>query len=144
MKHNAAMLGQFLTSRRRQFVRAQIGLPEIAGRTTRGLRREEVAYLAGVSVTWYTWLEQGRDVTPSRQVVDALARTLRLSHAEHVYLSALAGHSAPQPAKDASPGTVPAHVQRLLDALADYPALVIAQDWAILAWNEPFAGGYPN
>jgi transcriptional regulator with XRE-family HTH domain len=58
---------------------------------TRGLRREEVAYLAGVSVTWYTWLEQGRDVTPSRQVVDSLARTLRLSHAEHVYLSALPG-----------------------------------------------------
>ena len=111
---------------------------------TRGLRREEVAYLAGVSVTWYTWLEQGRDVTPSRQVVDSLARTLRLSHAEHVYLSALAGHSAPQPAEDPSPGTVPAHVQRLLDALADYPALVIAPDWAILAWNAVYEALYPN
>jgi transcriptional regulator with XRE-family HTH domain len=144
MKHNAATLGQFLTSRRRQLVRAQIGLPQIAGRTTRGLRREEVAYLAGVSVTWYTWLEQGRDVTPSRQVVDSLARTLRLSHAEHLYLSALAGHSAPQPADDGSAGTVPAHVQRLLDALADYPALVIAQDWAILAWNDIYAAVYPN
>jgi transcriptional regulator with XRE-family HTH domain len=103
-----------------------------------------VAYLAGVSVTWYTWLEQGRDVTPSRQVVDSLARTLRLSHAEHVYLSALAGHSAPQPAEDPSPGTVPAHVQRLLDALADYPALVIAPDWAILAWNALYEAVYPN
>jgi transcriptional regulator with XRE-family HTH domain len=144
MKNNAAMLGQFLTSRRRQLVRAHLGLPQIAGRTTRGLRREEVAYLAGVSVTWYTWLEQGRDVTPSRQVVDSLARTLRLSHAEHVYLSALAGHSAPQPAEDPSPGTVPAHVQRLLDALADYPALVIAPDWAILAWNAVYEALYPN
>jgi transcriptional regulator with XRE-family HTH domain len=144
MKHNAAILGQFLTSRRRQLVRAQIGLPQIAGRTTRGLRREEVAYLAGVSVTWYTWLEQGRDVTPSRQVVDSLARTLRLSHAEHVYLSALAGHSAPQPANDPSPATVPAHVQRLLDALADYPALVIAPDWTILAWNAVYEALYPN
>jgi transcriptional regulator with XRE-family HTH domain len=144
MKHNAAILGQFLTSRRRQLVRAQIGLPQIAGRTTRGLRREEVAYLAGVSVTWYTWLEQGRDVTPSRQVVDSLARTLRLSHAEHVYLSALAGHSAPQPADDPSPATVPAHVQRLLDALADYPALVIAPDWTILAWNAVYEALYPN
>jgi hypothetical protein len=67
-----------------------------------------------------------------------------LSHAEHVYLSALAGHSAPQPAEDASPGTVPAHVQRLLDALGDYPALVIAQDWAILAWNAIYAALYPN
>jgi transcriptional regulator with XRE-family HTH domain len=143
MKHNAAMIGQFLTSRRRQLVRAQLGLPQIA-RTTRGLRREEVAYLAGVSVTWYTWLEQGRDVTPSRQVVDSLARTLRLSHAEHVYLSALAGHSAPQRAEDPSPGTVPAHMQRLLDSLADYPALVIAPDWAILAWNAVYAAVYPN
>lgn len=144
MKHNAAMMGQFLTSRRRQLVRAHLGLPQIAGRTTRGLRREEVAYLAGVSVTWYTWLEQGRDVTPSRQVVDSLARTLRLSHAEHAYLSALAGHSAPQPAEGASPGTVPAHIQRLLDTLADYPALVIAPDWAILAWNALYAAVYPN
>jgi transcriptional regulator with XRE-family HTH domain len=144
MKRNATMMGQFLTSRRRQLVRAHLGLPQIAGRMTRGLRREEVAYLAGVSVTWYTWLEQGRDVTPSRQVVDSLARTLRLSHAEHAYLSALAGHSAPQPAEDPSPGTVPAHIQRLLDALADYPALVIAQDWAILAWNDVYAAVYPN
>ena len=144
MKHNAAMMGQFLTNRRRQLVRAQLGLPHIAGRTTRGLRREEVAYLAGVSVTWYTWLEQGRDVTPSRQVVDSLARTLRLSHAEHVYLSSLAGYSAPHPAEDPSPGAVPAHVQRLLDALADYPALAIAPDWAILAWNAIYAAVYPN
>jgi transcriptional regulator with XRE-family HTH domain len=144
MKHNAAMMGQFLTSRRRQLVRAHLGLPDITGRMTRGLRREEVAYLAGVSVTWYTWLEQGRDITPSRQVVDSLARTLRLSHAEHVYLSALAGHSAPHPAKVPSPGTVPAHVQRLLDALAEYPALAITPDWAIVAWNAAYVGLYPN
>ena len=144
MKHNAAMMGRFLTSRRRQLVRAHLGLPEIAGRTTRGLRREEVAYLAGVSVTWYTWLEQGRDVTPSRQVVDSLARTLRLSHAEHFHLLAMAGYSAPDPTEDPIPHTVPAHVQRLLDALGDYPALVIAQDWAILAWNAVYAALYPN
>jgi transcriptional regulator with XRE-family HTH domain len=144
MKNNAAMIGQFLTSRRRQLVRADLGLPQLAGRKTRGLRREEVAYLAGVSVTWYTWLEQGRDVTPSRQVVDSLARTLRLSHAEHVYLSALAGHSAPHPAEVPSAGTVPAHVQRLLDALAEYPSLAIAQDWTILAWNAAYEALYPN
>jgi len=144
VKHNAAMMGQFLKARRRHLVRADLGVPPITGRTTCGLRREEVAYLAGVSVTWYTWLEQGRDVTPSRQVVDSLARTLRLSHAEHVYLLSLAGYSAPHPAEDPSPGTVPAHVQRLLDALPDYPALAIAADWAILAWNAAYAAVYPN
>src|SRR3954447_105576 len=141
---NKVAIGQFLTSRRHQLVRAQFGLPPIPGRLTRGLRREEVAYLAGISVTWYTWLEQGRDVTPSRQVIDSLARTLRLSHAEHVHLSALAGHSAPHPAEDPMPGTAPAHVQRLLDALAEYPALVITPDWTIAAWNAAYVGLYPN
>jgi transcriptional regulator with XRE-family HTH domain len=144
MKSSAAMIGQFLTSRRRQLVRSHLGLPHITGRRAHGLRREEVAYLAGVSVTWYTWLEQGRDVTPSRQVVDSLARTMRLSHPEHVYLLALAGYSAPHPAEGPSAGMVPAHVQRLLDALGDYPALAIAADWAILAWNAAYAAVYPN
>jgi transcriptional regulator with XRE-family HTH domain len=144
VKHNAAMMGEFLTTRRRHLVRDDVGVPPITGRTTCGLRREEVAYLAGVSVTWYTWLEQGRDVTPSRQVVDALARTLRLSHAEHVHVLALAGYSAPPPAEDPSPGTAPAHVQRLLDALADFPALAIAPDWGILAWNAAYEGLYPK
>jgi transcriptional regulator with XRE-family HTH domain len=144
VKHNAAMMGQFLRTRRRHLVRAHLGVPPITGRAVCGLRREEVAYLAGVSVTWYTWLEQGRDVTPSRQVVDSLARTLRLSHAEHVHLLALAGYSAPPSAEDPSPDTAPAHVLRLLDALGDSPALAIAPDWAILAWNAASAGLYPN
>jgi transcriptional regulator with XRE-family HTH domain len=141
--HKAAIMGEFLTTRRRQLVRAHLGLPQLTGRTTCGLRREEVAYLAGVSITWYTWLEQGRDVTPSRQVLDSLARTLRLSHAERVYLLSLAGHSAPPP-DEVTSQTVPAHVQRLLDALFDFPALAIAPDWAILAWNAGYAALYPN
>ena len=144
MKRNAAMMGKFLTSRRRHLVRDAVGAPSLTGRTTCGLRREEVAYLAGVSVTWYTWLEQGRDVTPSRQVVDSLARTLQLSHAEHVHLLALAGYSAPAPSEHPGPGTAPAHVQRLLDALAECPALAIAPDWAISAWNSAYAALYPN
>jgi transcriptional regulator with XRE-family HTH domain len=138
------MMGQFLTAHRRHLVRAHLGVPPITGRTTCGLRREEVAYLAGVSVTWYTWLEQGRDVTPSRQVLDSLARTLQLSQAEHVYLLSLAGYSAPWTAEDASPGTAPPHVQRLLDALGESPALAIGPDWAILAWNAAYACLYPN
>src|ERR1700682_6361553 len=102
------MIGEFLTNRRRHLVRADLGRPPIGGRTC-GLRREEVAYLARVSITWYTWLEQGRDITPSRQVLDALAQTLRLSAAEHLYVLSLAGYSAPQPADDPFPQTVPAH-----------------------------------
>ena len=144
MKHNAAVLGQFLRTRRRQLVRADLGVPPTTGRTTSGLRREEVAYLAGVSITWYTWLEQGRDVTPSRQVLDSLARTLRLSHTEHVYLLALAGYGAPHPAPDPSPDTVPADVARLLEAFTDFPAMAVTTDWTVLAWNAAYAAVYPN
>ncbi|WP_165761874.1 helix-turn-helix transcriptional regulator [Mycolicibacterium moriokaense] len=135
-------MGQFLRRRRSQLVRADFGLP--AGRTTCGLRREEVAYLAGVSVTWYTWLEQGRDITASRQVIDSLAGALRLSHNEHVYLLALAGYGTPRPTEDPSSGTLPAHIRRLLDAFADYPVLVIAPDWTVLGWNAAYEAVYPN
>jgi transcriptional regulator with XRE-family HTH domain len=144
MNRNAALIGQFLSTRRRQLKRSHLGLDPIGGRTGCTLRREEVAFLAGVSITWYTWLEQGRNVTPSRQVIDSLARTLRLSHTEHGYLLSLAGYCAPLPAEEPSPGTVPASVQRLLAALADYPALVIATDWTVLAWNAAYGALYPN
>jgi transcriptional regulator with XRE-family HTH domain len=143
VSRNAVMIGEFLRTRRRQLDRANFGLSPIT-RGSSGLRREEVAYLAGVSVTYYTWLEQGRDITPSRQVLDALAQTLRLSEAEHVYLLSLAGYSAPQPADDPIHQTMPGHVQRLLDALTDYPAYAITPDWAITAWNSAYAALYPN
>lgn len=143
MKHNAAAMGKFLKSRRSQLVRADLGMPP-AGRTTVGLRREEVAYLSGVSITWYTWLEQGRDVTPSRQVLDSLALTLRLSHTEHVYLLGLAGYGSPYPDEDPNPGIVPDHMLRLLDALTDFPAMAVASDWTVLAWNAAYEAVYPN
>jgi hypothetical protein len=144
VSRNVAMMGDFLKTRRRQLLPADVGVPTIAGRRTGGLRREDVAYLAGVSITWYTWLEQGRDITPSRQVLDAIARTLRLSAAEHAYVLSLAGYSAPAPGEDPVPPTAPAHVQRLLDALTDYPAYAMAPDWAISAWNTAFVALYPN
>jgi transcriptional regulator with XRE-family HTH domain len=144
VKHNAAVLGQFLRTRRRQVVRADLGVPPTTRRTTAGLRREEVAYLAGVSITWYTWLEQGRDVTPSRQVLDSLARTLRLSHTEHVYLLALAGYGVPHPNPEPSPDTVPADVARLLEAFADFPAMAVTTNWTVLAWNAAYEAVYPN
>jgi transcriptional regulator with XRE-family HTH domain len=136
-------LGEFLRSRRLQVVRADLGLPTLGGRSI-GLRREELSYLSSVSVTWYTWLEQGREIKPSRQVLDALARTLRLSVAEHSYVMSLAGYSAPQPAGGPIPRTIPAHVERLLDAFAGLPAYVLAPDFGIPAWTRAFEAVYPN
>jgi transcriptional regulator with XRE-family HTH domain len=137
------MLGDFLAARRRGVRRSDLGLPPIAGKLW-GLRREEVAYLAGVSITWYTWLEQGRLVRPSRQVLNALAQTLRLSDAEYAYALALAGYSAPRPVAEPIHGAIPAQVQRFLDSMVEFPAYVIAPDWTYLAWNAAYAELYPH
>jgi transcriptional regulator with XRE-family HTH domain len=135
-------LGEFLRSRRRHVDPATAGLPALGSRRTPGLRREEVAMLSGVSHTWYTWLEQGRDIRPSRQVVDALARTLRLSAAEHEYVLRLTGHGAPPPS--ALPDRLPAHLQRLLDALGPSPAYAITASWSIVGWNAAYGRFYPG
>ncbi|MGY1711072.1 helix-turn-helix transcriptional regulator [Geodermatophilus sp. SYSU D00758] len=135
-------LAEFLRSRRRQVDPRSAGLPAGGVRRTPGLRREEVALLSGVSHTWYTWLEQGRDIHPSRQVVDALARTLRLSAAEHEYVLRLAGHDGASPA-GADDG-MPAHVQRLLDALGPSPAYAITAGWSIVGWNRAYERLYPG
>src|SRR5215831_2825823 len=84
-------LSAFLRSRRERLTPLQAGLPANGRRRTPGLRREEVAQLAGVGVTWYTWLEQGRDINPSAQVLDAIARTLQFDVHEHSHLFTLAG-----------------------------------------------------
>ena len=91
-------LARFLRSRRERITPEQVGLPIVGRRRTPGLRREEVAQLAGVGVTWYTWLEQGRDVRPSFKVLDALAATLRLAEEEQRELFALAEEVAEGPA----------------------------------------------
>ncbi len=134
-------LAQFLRSRRRQVDPRDTGLPAGGPRRTPGLRREEVALLSGVSTTWYTWLEQGRDIRPSRQVVDALARTLRMSPAEHGYVLRLTGHGGAAPA---GPDGMPGHVQRLLDALGTSPAYAITADWSIAGWNRAYERLYPG
>src|SRR3954469_20627116 len=94
-------LAAFLRFRRERLTPEDVGLIRGGRRRTPGLRREEVATLAGVSTTWYTWLEQARDITPSHQVIDALARTLQLSPAEHDYLFTLAGQPATPAAEKA-------------------------------------------
>lgn len=135
-------LADFLGSRRRQLDPHAVGLPAGGNRRTPGLRREEVALLAGVSHTWYTWLEQGRDIRPSRQVIDALARTLRLSPAEHEYVLRLSGHGGAPAAGTAD--AMPAHLQRLLDALGPSPAYAITAGWSIVGWNRAYERLYPG
>jgi transcriptional regulator with XRE-family HTH domain len=135
---NRGQLADFLRSRRARLAPADVGLPgdsEPGRRRTPGLRREEVAELSGVGVTWYTWLEQGRKITASPQVVDALARALRLSADEHRHLRELAGLAAVPPASADDPQ---ARLQRLVDAVTPNAASVYDVHFDYLAWNEPY------
>lgn len=136
-------LADFLRSRRRHIAPNMVGLQGTGHRRTPGLRREEVSLLSGVSLTWYTWLEQGRAIKPSRQVMDALARTLRMSTAEHAYVLRLTGHATEAPI-DHPAAAMPAHAQRLIDALETSPAYAITPYWSILGWNRAYEALYPN
>jgi transcriptional regulator with XRE-family HTH domain len=133
-------LGAFLRTCRARLTPGDTGLPDGSAsgrRRTPGLRREEVAELSGVGVTWYTWLEQGRDVSASAQVIDALARALLLTGDQHRHLRELAGlPPPPTPAPDDD--TLP-RLQRLVDAQAPSPASVYDEHYDYLAWNQPYA-----
>jgi len=124
--------GDFLRSRRERLSPKSVGLAGGRRRRTAGLRREEVAELAGIGVDWYIRLEQGRTVNPSITTVDALARALRLSKAEHAHLRALA-RDADRPAFAVE--TVPEQIRRMIDGL-NRPAYVTGRRWDVLAWNE--------
>jgi transcriptional regulator with XRE-family HTH domain len=128
-------LADLLRSRRDRLTPADVGLPAGTRRRTAGLRREEVAQLAGVSTTYYTFLEQGRDVRPSRQVVTALASALRLSSAERAHLFQLAGISVA--AEDqAQAETVAPVVSALVGRLDPFPAYLKGRRWDVLAANR--------
>jgi transcriptional regulator with XRE-family HTH domain len=130
-------LGAFLRSRRERLSPEQVGLPPSRRRRTPGLRREEVAQLAGVGVTWYTWLEQGRDIHPSAQVLDAIARTLQLDRHEHSHLFTLAG--APVTTFEEECLKLWPTAQTLLDQLEPYPACVANARFDLLAYNRVYA-----
>lgn len=130
-------LGGFLRARREALRPADVGLPANAGgraRRTPGLRREEVADLAGVSVNYYERLEQARAPRPSPQVIDAIGRALALSEVERAHLSRLAGHASP--ARPGPAGPVPSGVLALLDRLGPVAAYVCDARHDVLAWNE--------
>lgn len=126
-------LADLLRSRRERLQPADVGLAAGTRRRTRGLRREEVAALAAISTTYYTFLEQGRDVHPSRNVLDALARALRLTAAERAHLHQLVHHT-PTPVAAAVEELDP-EVAALVARLDPYPAYVSGRRWDVLASN---------
>ncbi|MFD4457474.1 helix-turn-helix transcriptional regulator [Nocardia sp. NPDC058480] len=126
-------LRDFLRSRRARIGPGEVGLPVVGRRRTPGLRREEVAMLAGVGVSWYTWLEQGRDITVSGEVLDSVAGVLRLSGSERVHLYLLAGLNPPPAGGSAT--EVTAQVRAVIDGWERGPAVVRDRYWNILAFN---------
>jgi transcriptional regulator with XRE-family HTH domain len=136
-------LAAFLRSRRERITPEQAGLAPGLRRRTAGLRREEVAQLSGVGVTWYTWLEQGRPINASMQVLDAVARTLRLDQPEREHLYRLAEVPEVVPAPGADLLEVP-EIQQVLDGLTTLPATVVNERFDLLAWNAAFAAVFPT
>ncbi len=127
-------LGQFVRTRRERLSPKSVGLPKGAARRTPGLRREEVAQLASVSVTWYTWLEQGRDINVSAQALNTIARALRMDRTEQTHLFMLARQPLPpQPPPDEEATPV---LRRVLANVGISPAYVTGRRWNVLAWNE--------
>ncbi|MBO2465576.1 helix-turn-helix transcriptional regulator [Actinomadura violacea] len=124
----------FLRARRARVQPADVGLQSGTRRRTPGLRREEVARLAGMSVDYYIRLEQGRGPRPSRQILAALARALRLSDDERSHLYNLAGEPMGPP--PGPPQEVPAGILHLLERLDDTPAYVLDAKYDVLAWND--------
>lgn len=129
-----SQLADFLRGRRARIRPADIGLTAGVRRRTPGLRREEVARLAGISVDYYARLEQARGPRPSRQVLAALARALRLADDERNHLYHLAGE-VPGPVGGPS-RDVPVGILHLLDRLDDAPAFVVDAKYDVLAWNR--------
>ena len=145
--HRRAELAAFLRSRRERITPEQAGLPPGPRRRTPGLRREEVAQLSGVGVTWYTWLEQGRQINASPQVLSAVARTLLLDQAEREHLFRLAD----LPDAVTAAGTVTSgceqvlpEVQEILDTLSPMPGSVLNERFDLLAWNAPYEALWPG
>lgn len=127
-------LSEFLKSRRGRIAPTTVGLPNGRRRRTPGLRREEVADLAGIGLTWYTWLEQGRDIRVSAQVLSAIARALQLEPAERSHLFRLAGHAPPPP--EPLPEGLSPRLRRVLDSWDPYPAHITGRRRDLVAWNR--------
>src|SRR5579859_5805522 len=128
-------LGAFLVSQRAKLRPDAVGLPAGGRRRTPVLRREELAQLSGLGVTWYTWLEQGRDIQVSTAALDRIATALRLDQTERAHLFVLAGRAAPAAPSDMAASVSPL-LRRMIDGLQDQPAIVRNARWDAVAWNR--------
>lgn len=131
-----AALGDFLRSRRARVTPEDAGISSYGTRRVPGLRREELALLAGVSVTYYTRLEQGQSTNASKSVIDAISRALSLSEDEHAHLHDLARPPAAKPRRRPKPDTVRVGTKTLIDAMTTVPAIVLGRSTEVLAWNR--------
>ncbi|WP_424858326.1 helix-turn-helix transcriptional regulator [Streptomyces sp. SAI-170] len=139
-RHRRSELKQFLMSRRARVSPAEAGLPDGgARRRTPGLRREEVAVLAGVGASWYQWLEQGRDISVSPQVLDSVARVLRLTDAERRHLYVLAGLNPPAPEVAPEKRDMCDGLKRLIDTWMPYPAHIMDMYYNYVLHNDAAA-----
>ncbi|MEV8374053.1 helix-turn-helix transcriptional regulator [Kribbella sp. NPDC056861] len=132
-----AELGKTLHAWRDRMTPAEAGLPAGGNRRAPGLRREELAALAGLSVDYVLRLEQGRSSAPSAQVLEALARALRLNDAERGHLFVLAGQTPPSPGQIST--RIPPGVQRMIDQLQGTPLSVCDAAWNMISWNPLWA-----
>ncbi|MCA0753634.1 helix-turn-helix transcriptional regulator [Paenibacillus sp. N4] len=139
MKRDARLkaLSEFLRSKRAEIDPVSAGFTAGSRRRTPGLRREEVAQLAGVSPTWYTWLEQGRDISVSASVLDCVAAALRLNEDERKYIHSLAKESGPAaaPLKDFSAEMTPS-LQKIVQELRFCPCIISDRRCRIVGWND--------
>ena len=135
-------LADFLRSRRARIAPEDAGLIAGGRRRTPGLRREEVAQLASVGVTWYTWLEQGRPINASADVVDAICRALRLDPTEREHVFRLA--DVTPTVADPSLEHLDPEIQVILDRLLPLPASILNSRYDILAWNSAYLTLFPK
>ncbi|RED59448.1 helix-turn-helix transcriptional regulator [Cohnella phaseoli] len=138
MNHDARLLAlsAFLKAKRAKISPESAGFGTGARRRTPGLRREEVAQLAGVSLTWYTWLEQGRDIRVSSSVLDCIASALQLSVDERKYLVSLAMEVSPGISLKEEPPKISPSLRRILQELTYCPTLITDRRHTIVGWNE--------
>ena len=128
-------LAEFLQALRQRGTPEEFGFPAGARRRTQGLRREEVAQLADISATWYTWIEQGREVNVSAEALERLATALKLSKSERTYLFDMADRRDPQ-AHMLEADTAPDTLLNMLGSI-QIPSYIMGRTWDVLAWNQP-------